>query len=148
MLFSRIYFGCDHAGFSQKEAIIKHLQQKHIDVVDMGTNSEASVDYPVYAFRVSQAVSKERTSIGILICGTGYGMCIAANKVKGINAVNVLREDMSAIAVEHNNANVLCLSSRFVDETTNLKIIDKFLSANFIGGHHVKRLKTIQEYKD
>lgn len=147
MIFNSIYFGCDHAGFSQKEAIIFHLKQKHINVIDMGTNSTISVDYPVYAFRVAQAVAKDDKAVGILICGSGYGMCIAANKVKGINAVNVLREDMAAIAVEHNNANVLCLSARFVDEKTNLAIIDKFLNAEFIGGRHIKRLNEIKEYK-
>jgi ribose 5-phosphate isomerase B len=148
MIFNSIYFGCDHAGFVQKEAIMQHLKQKHINVIDMGTNSLESVDYPIYAFRVGQAVAKGHKSIGILICGTGYGMCIAANKVKGVNAVNVLREDMSAVAVEHNNANVLCLSARFVDAKTNLAIIDKFLSAEFIGGRHVNRLNEIKEYRE
>jgi ribose 5-phosphate isomerase B len=147
MIIDSIYFGCDHAGFPQKETIIQHLKKLAYRVIDFGTNSLDSVNYPDYAFKVGQAVANKPKSIGILVCGTGYGMCIAANKVKGVNAVNVLREDMAAVAVEHNDANVLCLSARFVDANTNLKIIDKFIQANFLGGRHCNRVDQIKDYK-
>jgi ribose 5-phosphate isomerase B len=147
MVIDSIYFGCDHAGFPQKEIIIKHLQKLTYHVIDFGTNSLDSVNYPDYAFKVGQAVANNPKAIGILVCGTGYGMCVAANKVQGINAVNVLREDMAAVAVEHNDANILCLSARFVDVNTNLKIIDKFINASFLGGRHSNRVDQIKDYK-
>jgi ribose 5-phosphate isomerase B len=144
----RIYIGSDHAGYEMKSKIVNYLELHSHDVKDLGVNSSDSVDYPDYAFAVGEYVSKDSSSIGILICGTGFGMCFAVNKVKGIRAVDVVRSDMASLAKRHNNANVLCLSGRFVSYEDNVNIIENFLHSEYEGGRHQERIDKITNYEN
>ncbi|MBR2521684.1 MAG: ribose 5-phosphate isomerase B [Coriobacteriales bacterium] len=139
----RIAIGCDHAGIEQKPAIAEYLSAKGFEVVDLGCYSAERVDYPDYAVKVSECVASGDADFGILICGTGIGMSIAANKVAGIRAANVTRADMAPLARQHNDANVLTLSARFVALEENEAIIDAFLAAEFEGGRHEGRVAKI-----
>jgi ribose 5-phosphate isomerase B len=139
----KIALGADHAGFELKEKLRRYLQQRGIAVDDRGTQSPASVDYPDYAQLVSEDVINERADFGILVCGSGIGMSIAANKVPGIRAVNAHDETEAHLAREHNNANVLTLGGRFLDESAAQRIIDKWLSTPFAGGRHAQRVDKI-----
>ncbi|MDR3330389.1 MAG: ribose 5-phosphate isomerase B [Mycoplasmataceae bacterium] len=143
----KIYIGSDHAGYEMKTQIVNYLKSQSYDLLDMGTMSLDSVDYPDYAFKVGENVVRDSNSVGILICGTGFGMCIAVNKVKGVRATSVVRADMAPLARQHNNANVLCLSARFVSYNENVNIINTFLKTNFEGGRHQKRIDKITEYE-
>jgi ribose 5-phosphate isomerase B len=136
-----IYIGSDHAGFEMKTNVINHFQNKY-KMVDEGPFNNESVDYPDYAFKVAKQVVNNN-AIGILICGTGFGMCIAANKVKGIRAAGIVRSDMASLAREHNNANIITLSARFVSLDENIKIIEAFLNSSFGGERHQRRLDKI-----
>lgn len=142
-----IYIGNDHAAVEMKNSICEHLKSLNINYVNMGTDTNESVDYPDYAFKTCQEVIKN-DGIGILICGTGFGMSICANKVKGIRAVCVYKPETAALGVEHNNANVLCMSARFNDLATNIKIVDNFLNAHFLGERHLKRVNKIIDYEN
>jgi ribose 5-phosphate isomerase B len=137
----KIYIGSDHAGVELKEKIIKHFSKQY-QFQDEGPFTNDSVDYPDFAFKVANQVIKNN-ALGILICGTGFGMSIAANKVKGIRAVSIIRSDMASLAKEHNNANIITLSARFVSFEENVRIINNFLNAKFGGERHQKRLDKI-----
>ncbi len=139
----RIALGADHAGYELKDKIKLHLQRKGFEVYDDGTNSGESVDYPDYARRVGEDVSRERADMGILVCGSGIGMAIAANKVPGIRAANVSSEYEAQMSREHNNANVLALGARILKEDTAFQIVDKWLSTQFAGGRHERRVEKI-----
>lgn len=141
----KIALGADHAGFELKEKIRGYLQQKGIIVDDRGTKSSESVDYPDYARLVGEDVINKRADFGILVCGSGIGMSIAANKVPGIRAVNAHDETEAHLAREHNDANVLTLGGRFLEESVAQKIIDKWLSTPFAGGRHGKRVEKISQ---
>jgi ribose 5-phosphate isomerase B len=141
----RIHIGSDHAGFEQKERIEQHLKDAGHDVVDDGTFSEESVDYPDYALKVARAVRDHEADMGVLVCGTGIGMAIAANKVVGVRAANVVTPEFARLAREHNNANVVTVSGRFVDLETNLAIVDAFIETEFAGGRHNGRIEKISE---
>lgn len=141
----KIAIGSDHGGFEYKASIIKALQVKGYDVVDMGTYSPESCDYPIIAKKVARAVAKGDFEKGILVCGTGIGMSMAANKVKGIRAA-VCGDTFSARATRaHNNANILCLGQRVVGEGLALDIVDIWLTTKFEGGRHERRVKMIEE---
>lgn len=141
----KIAIGSDHGGFDYKASIIKALQVKGYDVVDMGTYSPESCDYPIIAKKVARAVAKGDFEKGILVCGTGIGMSMAANKVKGIRAA-VCGDTFSARATRaHNNANVLCLGQRVVGEGLALDIVDIWLTTKFEGGRHERRVNMIEE---
>lgn len=141
----RIAIGSDHGGFDYKASIIKALQVKGYDVVDMGTYSPESCDYPIIAKKVARAVAKGDFEKGILVCGTGIGMSMAANKVKGIRAA-VCGDTFSARATRaHNNANILCLGQRVVGEGLALDIVDIWLTTKFEGGRHERRVNMIEE---
>src|ERR1700730_7762775 len=116
MLFMRIALGADHAGYDLKEKLKQHLRQQGFDLRDEGTASTESVDYPDFARLVAHDVSEHRADLGILVCGSGIGMAIAANKVAEIRAANVSSEDEAQLSREHNNANVLALGARIVNE--------------------------------
>lgn len=138
-----IALGCDHAGFALKEAVAKHLAAKGVAYQDLGTFSEESVDYPDYGFAVAQAVASGACEKGILICGTGIGIGIAANKVPGIRAA-LCNDLFSAQASrEHNDANVLTMGARIIDETLALQIVDRWLATEFAGGRHQRRIDKI-----
>lgn len=138
-----IAIGCDHGGYELKLEIIKHLQAKGFKIKDFGCNSTDSVDYPDYAYPVAKAVADGECEKGILICGTGIGMSIAANKVKGIRCA-LCSDTFSAHATrEHNDSNVLALGARVTGVNLALDIVDTWLTAEFMGGRHVGRIDKI-----
>lgn len=138
-----IALGSDHAGFLYKESIKKWLEKKGIPYHDFGTHSADSTDYPDYAHPVAHAVKTGECSLGILICGSGNGVCMTANKHAGIRAALCWTEELAALARQHNNANVLCMPERFVSEEKALAIADAFLAASFEGGRHERRVGKI-----
>jgi len=125
----KFYLGSDHAGFKTKEALQKYLAKKDIKTIDLGTHNENRVDYPDFAEKVSKKVASDRGSFGLLVCGTGIGMCIAANKVKGIRAANPFDNYTARMAREHNNANVVCLGARTATIEKSKKILKAFIDA-------------------
>ena len=139
----RIALGADHAGYELKDKIKQHLQQQGFDVRDEGTSSAESVDYPDYARAVAHDVSQQRADLGILVCGSGIGMAIAANKVDGIRAGNVSSEYEAQMSREHNNANVLALGARIINVDAAFRIVDKWLTTQFAGGRHERRVEKI-----
>ncbi len=141
----RIALGADHAGFHVKETVKKFLEQAGYPVDDVGTWSEESVDYPDFALAVAEKVASGKDQVGILACGTGIGMAITANKVPGIRAA-VAHDPMTArLAREHNDANVLTLGGRVVDDTMAIAIVRDFLDTKFAGGRHQRRIDKISE---
>jgi len=144
----KIALGCDHGGFTLKGEIIKHLKEKNIECIDFGSFDSSPVDYPIYAEKVANAVVKKECDFGILICGTGIGMSIAANKIKGIRA-SVVSDCFSAKYTRaHNDANILCLGARTTGVGLALELVDIFLSNDFIGSYHQKRLDLISQLEN
>jgi ribose 5-phosphate isomerase B len=141
----RIAIGCDHAGFEYKEAIKKMLSDAGWQVDDKGTYSTESTDYPDYAHAVATAVAEGKAATGILICGSGNGVCMTANKHTGIRAALCWNEEVAALSRQHNNANVLCLPARFVSLDEAESMTDIFLSTSFEGGRHERRVNKISE---
>lgn len=140
----KIAIANDHAGVEYKNLIIKHLNEKGYETVNFGTDDSASVDYPDYAEKVARAIKSGVADSGILVCGTGIGMSIAANKFKGIRA-SVCGDCYSAeMTRKHNDANVLCLGARVLGIDLALKIVDSFLNSSFEGGKHARRLCKIE----
>jgi ribose 5-phosphate isomerase B len=139
----KIAMGADHAGFELKDKIKQHLQQQGITVRDEGTSSPDSVDYPDYARAVAHDVSEHRADLGILVCGSGIGMAISANKIDGIRAANVSSEYEAQMSREHNNANVLALGARILSPDEALRVVDKWLATSFAGGRHERRVEKI-----
>lgn len=139
----KIALGSDHAGFELKEKIKQKLQSEGIVIDDRGTNSSESCDYPDYARAVAEEVAAHQADFGILVCGTGIGMSIAANKVPGIRAARVVTVSDAEMAREHNDANVLTLGARITGEEEAVKIIDKWLASPFAGGRHGRRVDKI-----
>ena len=136
----RIALGSDHAGRALREAIAVHLRGRGLDVHDLGPEGSRSVDYPDYAELVSSAVAAGEAQLGILVCGTGIGMAMAANRVAGIRAAVCTNEFTARTARAHNDANVLCLGERVVGPGVALGIIDVFVDARFEGGRHARRV--------
>jgi len=141
----RIVLGADHAGFRLKESIKKYLQSAGHSVDDVGTMSEDSVDYPDFAAGAAHRVADGRDDIGIVVCGTGIGMAIAANKVAGIRAALVCDPATARLAREHNNANVLALAGRLLSDDQAMKIVREFLDTPFAGGRHQRRIDKISQ---
>ncbi len=139
-----IAVGCDHAGFAAKEKLLDFLKEQEIPYQDFGCNSTESVHYPLFARAVAQAVAEGEYSRGILICGTGIGMSIAANKVKGIRAALCHNAFTAAASREHNNANILCLGARVLNEEEILEIVNIWLKTPFAGGRHQLRLEMLE----
>lgn len=144
----KIAIGSDHAGFRLKEVIKNYLITLNYSVEDFGTHSEERVDYPDFAFPVALNVVNGNFEVGILICGTGIGMSITANKVKGIRASLCNDLYTAHVAKEHNNANVLCMGGRVVGEEVAKEIVRVWLGSKFEGGRHSERLLKIKEYED
>ena len=139
----KIAIGNDHTAVEMKNHIKKYLEDKGYEMVDYGTNSSDSCDYPVYGKKVADAIKNGECELGILICGTGIGISLAANKVKGIRAA-VCSEGYSArLTRQHNNANIIAFGARVVDEKTAENIVDEFLNAEYEGGRHQKRVDMI-----
>lgn len=139
----RISIGSDHAGFEQKQQLAQYLDELGYGVLDRGPDSDDRVDYPDYAAKVSEDVANGSVDFGVLVCGTGIGMAISANKVHGIRAANVINEQFAKLAREHNDANVITLSGRFVTLDDNKQILKAFLEEPFGGGRHEGRVQKI-----
>ncbi len=144
----RIAVAGDHADVQMKDNLAKFVESMGHEVLNLGTHSADRVDYPDFARKVCESIKNGESDLGILVCGTGIGMCIAANKFAGIRAANVTLPQVAPLARQHNNANVLTLSARFVDEQTNKQIISEFLGANFEGGRHLERLAKIEAIEE
>lgn len=138
-----IAIGSDHAGFEYKEELIRFLQQKGLQVKDMGVYENKSADYPDFAHPVAHAVEKREVANGILVCGSGNGVAITANKHQGIRAALCWQTDIARLARQHNNANIICLPSRFVDVALAKEMVEAFLSTSFEGGRHQQRVDKI-----
>jgi len=141
----KIAFGNDHRGVPIRARILEHLKRLGHEVVDFGTISNASVDYPDYAAQVAETVSAKGADLGILVCGTGIGMSIAANKVPGVRAAVCTDEIGAKMARAHNDANVLALRGTHQDADLNVKIVDTFLATPFEGGRHERRVEKIEQ---
>jgi len=141
----RVAVGADHAGLHVKEAVKAYLEGTGHTVNDAGTWSEESVDYPEYAKKVAEAVARGEADLGILACGSGIGMAIAANKVQGIRAATVNDLVMARAAREQNNANVLAMGGRVIEPAQAVEIVRAFLAVGFKGGRHQRRLEKITE---
>ncbi len=139
----RISIASDHAGFEQKQILAQYLAEGGHEVYDRGPENDNRVDYPDFAKLVAQDVANGSADFGVLVCGTGIGMAIAANKVHGIRAVNVVTPQFAQLSREHNNANVVTVSGRFVPVEENEAIIDAFLATPFAGGRHTGRVEKI-----
>lgn len=138
----KIFIGSDHAGYDLKEQIKQHFKDG-IEWIDLGTDSTASVDYPNFAHPVAQAVAENSDNTGILICGTGNGMAMTANKHPNIRAALCWSKEIAALARQHNNANILVLPARFISSETAFEMIETFLSTPFEGGRHLNRVNKI-----
>lgn len=138
-----ISLASDHAGFEQKEALCAYLKSKSYTVLDRGPENDERVDYPDYARLVAQDVVQGEADYGVLVCGTGIGMALAATKVAGVRAVNIINTLFAELAREHNDANVITLSGRFVDLETNKQILDTFFATEFGQGRHAARVAKI-----
>jgi ribose 5-phosphate isomerase B len=142
-----IAIGADHAGFEMKESVKKHLESRGHTVQDVGTHSPESTDYPQYAFRVAEAVRDGKAERGVLLCDSGNGIAIAANKVGGIRATICLNVKMSELARRHNDANILVLASGFTPPGDLAPILDTWFQSPFDGGRHARRIAQITEYE-
>ena len=141
----KIALAADHAGFEEKEKIKKTLDDLGVEYTDMGTDSTASVDYPDFARKVGEAVADGEYERGILVCGSGTGMAIAANKIPGIRAAVAWNEEIARLSRQHNDANVLSLAARYIPDEEQEKIVKAWLSADFEGGRHERRVEKIEE---
>ncbi len=141
----KIAMGADHAGYLLKDRIRQYVTDRGHQVIDEGTNTSDSVDYPDYALKVAEDVAAGRAERGILVCGSGIGMAIAANKVPGIRAANISNVYEAQVSREHNNLNVLTLGGRILDETDAAHIVQIWLDTPFSGGRHSGRLEKIHE---
>jgi len=138
-----IAVGSDHAGFKLKNQILVHLLEMGHEPQDFGPDSADSVDYPDYAHAVAESVVKAENQLGILICGSGNGVCMAANKHKGVRAALCWKPEIAALARQHNDANIICIPARFVTSRNALDIINAWLEAEFEGGRHQNRVEKI-----
>lgn len=139
----KIIIGSDHAGFALKEVIKAYLEQLEYVIEDKGTHSEESVHYPNYAHEVASSVEKDKKALGILICGSANGVCMTANKHKEIRAAIAWQPEIASLAKQHNNANILCLPARFINDNKAKIIVTAYLDSEFEGGRHQKRIDLI-----
>src|SRR5436190_24276682 len=141
----KIAIGADHAGFEEKEKVKAMLDRIGVEYKDMGTDSDASVDYPDFARKVGEAVADGEYDKGILVCGSGTGMAIAANKVPGIRAAVAWNEEIARLSRQHNDANVLSLAARYIPDEEQEKIVKAWLETDFEGGRHERRIEKITQ---
>ena len=139
----KVALGADHAGFELKEKVKKYLQSKGVEIIDLGTESTESVDYPDFAIQVAQLVSQKMVDWGVLVCKSGIGMSIVANKVAGVRAALCHTVEDTKLARGHNDANLLALSGAFTTEEEAKKIVDAWLETKFEGGRHERRVTKI-----
>lgn len=138
-----IYIGCDHAGFPYKQAVIELLGEKGYLVEDQGTNAENSVDYPDFVHPVAKAVQNGTAKLGIIMCGSGNGVAMTANKYKGVRAAICWQKELAELARLHNDANIISIPVRFVSKETALEMVETFLDTEFEGGRHQRRVSKI-----
>jgi len=141
----RIAIGADHAGYEIKEAIREHLLGLGHDIVDFGTDGTGSVDYPDHGAAVARAVSSSDADRGFLVCGSGQGMTMVANRIRGIRAALAWSEEIARLSRLHNDANILCLPGRFLEARQALGIVDAWLATDFEGGRHARRVRKMME---
>tara|TARA_B100001057_G_scaffold153329_1_gene153462 strand:+ start:496 stop:924 length:429 start_codon:yes stop_codon:yes gene_type:complete len=141
----RISIGNDHAGVDYKKYILEYLFVKDVEVKNYGTDSLESVDYPDFAHPVSQDVNDQSSDLGILICGSGNGVCMTANKYEKVRAALCWNKELAKLSKSHNNANIVCIPARFVDKEQALEIVKTFISENFEGGRHERRVNKISK---
>lgn len=141
----KVGVGSDHAGFDLKEFLKEQLKKEGFEVVDYGTHIKKSVDYPDYAGKVAEGIQKKEVSMGILVCGTGIGVSIAANKFRGVRAARCCTVQDAVLAREHNDANVLTLGGRLVGSELALEIAKTFLETPFLKGRHMRRVNKIKK---
>ena len=139
----KIFISSDHAGFKLKETIKDYLRNKKVKIEDLGPKNDSSVDYPDYAHKVARKVKSRKSNVGILVCGSGTGMNIAANKHKNIRAAQCFNLKSTKLSRLHNDANIITLGSRLITKKNALKFISVFLNTKFEGGRHLKRVKKI-----
>ncbi len=144
----RISIGSDHAGFELKQELINYLKSKGFEVIDKGTHSTESVDYPDFGHAVACSVKNKETDIGIVICGSGNGINMSVNKHKGIRGALCWTPQIAQLAKQHNNANIIALPGRFIDKQTAIDIIEAYLNTQFEGGRHQKRIEKIDSFND
>lgn len=144
----KISLGCDHGGYELKEIIKKHLESKEIEIVDVGTYSIDSVDYPDFGSKAALLVSKKEVDKGIVICTTGIGISITANKVKGVRCALCTNAYMAKMTRLHNDANMLALGAGIVGKNLALDIVDTWLDTDFEGGRHTKRVEKIMDIEN
>lgn len=138
----KIHIGADHAGYHLKERIKEYLSASSHEVIDHGTFSEESTDYPDYAHPTAEGVLKDKT-LGILVCGSANGVCMTANKHAGIRAALCWLKEVAVLAKQHNDANIICLPARFIEESVAFEMVDVFINTPFDGGRHEKRVNKI-----
>ncbi len=141
---NKIAIGCDHAAFNEKEKLKKYLIKNGYELVDVGTNSSDSVDYPSFGHEVGKLVANNKVIKGIVICGSGIGISIAANKIKGVRAALCTSSEHAKMSRKHNDANVLALGARMTDFSLILEIVQAWLHTDFEGGRHLKRVNLIE----
>lgn len=143
----KIVIGSDHAGFLRKEEVKEFLKEKGYEVIDVGTNSTESCNYAEFALKAAEMVGKHEVDLGVLVCSSGEGISIAANKVKGVRCGIGYNDDVSHLLREHNDANMIAFGASFMDKEEVLKRVQIFLNASFQGGRHEKRVNTIKDYE-
>lgn len=141
----KIVIGSDHAGYEMKNAVIRHLCERGFTILDVGTDSTESCDYPIFADALCKKIQLGECELGILVCGTGIGMSIAANKHKGIRAACCSDTYSAKLTREHNDANVLCFGARVVGEGLGLDLVDIFVDTEYAGGKHARRVAMLDE---
>ena len=144
----KIVLGADHGGYELKNTIKAHLESRGFEVCDIGTNTSESCDYPIFASRLCQKIQKGEAELGILVCGTGIGMSMAANKHRSIRAACCSDTFSARLTRLHNNANVLCLGARVLGTGLALDLVDNFVNAEFEGDRHIKRLSLIEDIEN
>jgi ribose 5-phosphate isomerase B len=142
-LFKKICIASDHAGFNLKETIKNYLINKNLSIIDLGPNEKKSVDYPDFAKKIGNRLKSKKSDIGILVCGSGTGMAISANKIKTIRAAVCYNAKSTRLSRQHNNANIIALGARLTKKSLSLKLVELFLKTKFEGGRHLKRVKKI-----
>ncbi len=142
-IFKTVCIASDHAGYNLKEDIKNHLINKKISIFDIGPYNNQSVDYPDYAKKLGYRIKSKKSDVGILVCGSGTGMAISANKIKKIRAAVCYNSKSTRLSRQHNNANIIALGSRLTKKKLSLKLVDLFLKTKFEGGRHLRRVKKI-----
>ena len=142
-IFKTVCIASDHAGFRLKELIKNHLIDKKVSIFDIGPFNEKSVDYPDYAKKVGNRIKLKKSDVGILVCGSGTGMAISANKIRTIRAAVCYNQKSTRLSRQHNNANIIAIGARLTKKKISLKLVETFLMTEFEGGRHLKRIKKI-----